>query len=407
MNSDVELLYQQLEDHVRANNVEGIRRIYRHLLQIGRSAAEITETMHNHIIKNASKSELEISPNNELPQRAARPELAKSSSELTSSDSDLAFRSDTPRGCSDSTPNLVDESEPRGPKDHAQFSHPSSGRRFASLRSPVAQLAIIGVVATAGGLLLLHPLAGKPAVVATIVLNPSSLPSEGSSLTLMPTPASTPRDEGLQPDAAAPAPDTAPTVALPDPAPLTEVAPIVAAARAPDTTPTAALPDPAPLTEAAPIVAAAPAPDTIPTVALPDPAPLTRAAPIVAAAPAPLVSDTPPTVAMIGPATPPAEPRASTLKRSAGEISSLLTRGDSLFGGRDVTSARLYYERAADAGDAQAALRLGETYDPAFLALARLNEVRGDPVVATRWYRRARELGNPEAEILLKSLPAN
>ena len=461
MNSDVELLYQQLEDHVRANNVEGIRRIYRNLLQTGRSAAEITDTMHNYILKNASKSELEISPNNELPQRAARPELAKSSSELTSSDPDLAFRSDTPRGSSDSTPNLVDESEPRGPKDHAQFSHPSSGRRFAALRSPIAQLAIIGVAATAGGLLLLHPAAEKPAVMATFVLNPSSLPSEGASLTLMPTPASTPRDEGLQTSAAAPAPDTTPTVAPPDPAPLTEAAPIVAAAPAPDTTPTVALPDPAPLTEAAPIVAAAPAPDTTPTVAPPDPAPLTEAAPIVAAVPAPdttptvappdpaplteaapivaaapapdttptvappdpaplteaapivaaapaaLVPDTAPTVAMIGPATPPAEPRASTLKGSAGEISSLLTRGDSLFGVRDVTSARLYYERAADAGDAQAALRLGETYDPAFLALARLNEVRGDPVVATRWYRRARELGNPEAEILLKSLHAN
>jgi TPR repeat protein len=176
---------------------------------------------------------------------------------------------------------------------------------------------------------------------------------------------------------------------------------------APDTTPTVAPPDPAPLTEVAPIVAAAPAPDTTPTVAPPDPAPLIEAVPIVAAAPAALMPDTAPTVAMIGPATPPAEPVASTLKISAGEISSLLTRGDSLFGGRDVTSARLYYERAADAGDAQAALRLGETYDPAFLALARLNEVRGDPVVATRWYRRARELGNPEAEILLKSLRAN
>ena len=38
----------------------------------------------------------------------------------------------------------------------------------------------------------------------------------------------------------------------------------------------------------------------------------------------------------------------------------------------------------------------------AFLALARVNGVRGDPVVAARWYRRARDLGNPEAEILLK-----
>jgi TPR repeat protein len=41
------------------------------------------------------------------------------------------------------------------------------------------------------------------------------------------------------------------------------------------------------------------------------------------------------------------------------------------------------------------------------LALARLNGVRGDLAVATRWYRRARELGDPEAEILLKSLNAN
>jgi hypothetical protein len=464
MNSDVELLYQQLEDHVRANNVEGMRRIYRNLLQSGRSVAEITDTMHNYILKSASKSELEISPNNELPKRAARPELAKSSSEVTSLDSDLAFRSDTPRGSSDSTPNLVDESEPRGLKDHAQFPHRSSGRRFAALRSPIALLAIIGVAATAGGLLILHPATEKPAVMATFVLNPSSLPSGEAPLTLMPTPASTPRDEGLQtsaaapaapapdttltvappepappteaapivaaapaPDttltvappepappteaapivAAAPAPDTTPTVAPPEPAAPTEAAPIVAAAPAPDTTPTVAPPEPAAPTEAAPIVAAAPAPDKTPTVAPPEPAPPTEAAPIVAAAPAALVPETAPTVAMIGPATPSAEPRVSTLKGSVGEISSLLTRGDSLLGVRDVTSARLYYERAADAGDAQAALRLGKTYDPAFLALARLNEVRGDPVVAARWYRHARDLGNPEAEILLKSLHAN
>jgi len=460
--TEVQLLYRELEDHVRANNLEGIRRIYRNLLQAGRSVSEITETMHTYTLKSASKSELEISPNNELPQRAARPELAKSSSELTSLDSDLAVRSDTPRGSLDSTPNLADESEPRGPKGHAQFSHPSSVRRFAALRSPIAQLAIIGVAATAGGLLLLDPAGEKLAVMATSVLHPSSLPSEGASLTLMmssaippehapeltttgpmPAPATTPRDEELQTSAAAPAalaPDTTPTVAPPGPALLTEVAPIVAAAPAPDTTPIVAQPDTAPLTEAALIVAptpVAPAPDTTPIVAQPDTAPLTEAVPIVAPIPvapapdttpivaqpntallteaAPIAAPTPaapapdtaPTVAMTGLATPPAEPRASALKISARETSSLLTRGDSLFGVRDVTSARLYYERAADAGDAQAALRLGETYDPSFLALARLNGVRGDPVVAARWYRHARDLGNPEAEILLKSLHAN
>jgi TPR repeat protein len=70
----------------------------------------------------------------------------------------------------------------------------------------------------------------------------------------------------------------------------------------------------------------------------------------------------------------------------------------------DVASARLFYERAAEAGDGQAALRLGESYDPAFLARSHLNGVRGDAVAAARWYRQARELGITEAEALLQTL---
>jgi polysaccharide biosynthesis/export protein len=162
--------------------------------------------------------------------------------------------------------------------------------------------------------------------------------------------------------------------------------------------------------EAASIVAAAPvalAPATTPTVAPPAPAPLEEATQIAAAAPSALAPGTAPTVAMFGPATPPAEPRASTLNISAAEISAHLARGDSLFGVGDITSARLYYQRAADAGDAQAAQRLGETYDPLFLVLARLNWVRGDPAVAASWYRRARDLGSAEAENLLNSVHTN
>jgi hypothetical protein len=33
----------------------------------------------------------------------------------------------------------------------------------------------------------------------------------------------------------------------------------------------------------------------------------------------------------------------------------------------DITSARLFYERAADAGDAQAVVKLGQTFDPVSL----------------------------------------
>src|SRR4029077_12304092 len=70
----------------------------------------------------------------------------------------------------------------------------------------------------------------------------------------------------------------------------------------------------------------------------------------------------------------------------------LVVRGDAFFRTGDITSARLFYERAADAGSGQAALRLGESYDPSFLEQTHLRAVRGDPAVAIKWYKRAREL---------------
>jgi hypothetical protein len=82
----------------------------------------------------------------------------------------------------------------------------------------------------------------------------------------------------------------------------------------------------------------------------------------------------------------------------------LVARGDTLFGTGDITSARLFYERAADAGNGQAALRLGESYDPSFLEQAHLRTVRGDAAVAIKWYKRARELGASEADLLLMSI---
>ena len=88
------------------------------------------------------------------------------------------------------------------------------------------------------------------------------------------------------------------------------------------------------------------------------------------------------------------------------ELVALLARGDQLFGNGDIVMARLFYERAAEGGDAQAALRLGETYDPAFLAQIGLRSVRGDRAAAARWYRYARALGATEAAILLHSFPS-
>jgi TPR repeat protein len=104
-------------------------------------------------------------------------------------------------------------------------------------------------------------------------------------------------------------------------------------------------------------------------------------------------------------AAPGKEERASEPSRQAlspGELGALLARGDSLLGTGDVTAARLFYERGANAGDGTAALRLGETFDPKFLARARLGFVVSDTDRATHWYRVARQLGNADVEVLLR-----
>jgi hypothetical protein len=89
---------------------------------------------------------------------------------------------------------------------------------------------------------------------------------------------------------------------------------------------------------------------------------------------------------------------------SAEDMGALLARGDTLLSVGDVVSARLFYERAVDGGGGLAAIRLGETFDPLFLDRVHLRDVRGDPGAALFWYRRARDLGASDAEVLLKAL---
>jgi TPR repeat protein len=82
----------------------------------------------------------------------------------------------------------------------------------------------------------------------------------------------------------------------------------------------------------------------------------------------------------------------------------LVTRGDGFLSAGDIASAQLFYERAADAGNGTAALRLGATFDPAFLGKAGVRGTAADPARAASWYRRARDLGNLAAEQWLKTL---
>jgi TPR repeat protein len=89
---------------------------------------------------------------------------------------------------------------------------------------------------------------------------------------------------------------------------------------------------------------------------------------------------------------------------SAADIAALVARGDALVGVRDIVSARLFYQRAVEAGDGRAALRMGATFDPAFLDRANIRGVSGNQQETLSWYRRARALGEAKAEGLLKAL---
>jgi len=87
--------------------------------------------------------------------------------------------------------------------------------------------------------------------------------------------------------------------------------------------------------------------------------------------------------AAAAPARPPLSPQ---------ETAKLVDRGNVLFNGGDVVSARLLFRRAADAGSAAAATGLARTFDAEVLSKQMLGSA-ADPVEAERWYARARELG--------------
>lgn len=108
--------------------------------------------------------------------------------------------------------------------------------------------------------------------------------------------------------------------------------------------------------------------------------------------------------ARVAPAHPaPAAPARRALDPSVGK--SLRQAGDIKILEGDIASARLFYERAADAGDARAALDLGNSFNPAFLGRIGVLGMCGDIVAAARWYRRAVSLGSPDAEKALHALP--
>ena len=336
--------------------------------------------------------------------------------------------------------------------DGTPLATPPPLRRAAErkLSLPARSCIAAGVlIAVAGGAFLLSNSATDPVAAALALANevwavaPSIAPSNehappndsariaqsarptGAAPIPAPLPATSASDTGATPPAAAPAIKTRKaewhaesTAASAGVAPATPSAePTVPSAGVAPPTPSAG-PTP-PSAEAAP--ATPPAEPTASGLAAPpatlpaEPtAPSARVMPVVplvaGGAPGPAAAPAAPSPAPSAmeldskTAAPPAATNGSSL--SADEMAALLARGDMLLSVGDVASARLFYERAADAGGGLAAIRLGETFDPLFLDRVRLSGVRGDPAVAASWYRRARDLGATGAAVLLKALEA-
>ena len=104
------------------------------------------------------------------------------------------------------------------------------------------------------------------------------------------------------------------------------------------------------------------------------------------AAPARAVQDTP---------SPAPAPTLRALDHD--EVVLLLKRSDELMAQGDIASARLMLTRAAEAGDARAALALGATYDASVLRKLGAIGLAGDAAKARTWYEKAAEYGSGEA----------
>jgi TPR repeat protein len=91
-------------------------------------------------------------------------------------------------------------------------------------------------------------------------------------------------------------------------------------------------------------------------------------------------------------------------------VAVLLRRGNTMILNGDISGARRLYGHAAEAGSGEAALAMGKTYDPLFLAENGVRGMQSDQAAAIAWYRRALALGIGEARAQLTRhgvVPAN
>jgi hypothetical protein len=94
----------------------------------------------------------------------------------------------------------------------------------------------------------------------------------------------------------------------------------------------------------------------------------------------------------------------SARKLDAEELATLMNRAKTLLTAGDIPPARLLLERAADAGQPGAALMLAQTYDPLVLGAQDLRSITPDPATARVWYQKAAQLGSADAQLRLNQM---
>jgi hypothetical protein len=98
------------------------------------------------------------------------------------------------------------------------------------------------------------------------------------------------------------------------------------------------------------------------------------------------------------------DPNLAVEKLAAEDTSLLLTRAEGLLVLGDFSAARLVLKRAAENGDARAALLLGGTYEGCLQGWQTCNITEPDRAAARSWYEMAAKLGSSEARRRLDRL---
>jgi hypothetical protein len=91
-------------------------------------------------------------------------------------------------------------------------------------------------------------------------------------------------------------------------------------------------------------------------------------------------------------------PKGTVRALDPSEVSLLTKQGEQFAEAGDLVTARMLFQRAAEAGDAAAATALGATYDPIVLAKLGVVGIHADVMKARFWYQKAVSLGSSDAK---------